>query len=148
MDPNHSPESLQNKVQWDLRLFFARRANENIDKFTKSTFKLNVHANTGLKYITKAYDKQTKNHQIQHEDISTACMPEIPGNPLCPVKNFMTYLNHLSPLMEDLWQYPKEKNEIDDTNIWYKNKKIGENPLIIDLVFYQNFAIFVMCLKL
>ena len=102
MDPDHSPESLQNKVQWDLRFYFTRRANENIDKFQKSTFQLKTHADTGLKCIVKAYDGQTKNHQIQHEDISTACMPEIPSNRLCPVKNFMTYLTNLSPLMEDL----------------------------------------------
>ena len=124
MDPDHSPESLQNKVQWDLRFYFARRANENIDKFQKSTFQLKTHADTGLKYIVKAYDEQTKNHWIQHEDISTVCMPEIPGNRLCPVKNFMAYLTHLNPLMEDLWQYPKSKKDTVDADVWYKNKKL------------------------
>ena len=36
-----------------------------------------------------------------------------------------------------------------DINISYylKISKIGENPLIIDLAFYQNFAIFAMCSK-
>ena len=37
----------------------------------------------------------------------------------------------------------------NDINISYFEKipKIGENPLIIDLVFHQNFAIFAMCSK-
>ena len=37
----------------------------------------------------------------------------------------------------------------NDINISYYEEipKIGENPLIIDLVFHQNFAIFAMCSK-
>ena len=37
----------------------------------------------------------------------------------------------------------------NNINISYYEKihKIGENPLIIDLVFHQNFAIFAMCSK-
>ena len=37
----------------------------------------------------------------------------------------------------------------NDINISYYEKisKLGENPLIIDLAFYQNFAIFTMCSK-
>ena len=37
----------------------------------------------------------------------------------------------------------------NDINISYyeKKPKIGEKPLIIDLAFGQNFAIFAMCLK-
>ena len=36
----------------------------------------------------------------------------------------------------------------DITILYYeKISKIGENPFIIDLAFYQNFAIFAMCSK-
>ena len=35
MDPDRSPQRPQNKVQWDLRFYFTRQANENIDKFWK-----------------------------------------------------------------------------------------------------------------
>ena len=129
MDPYNSPETLQNKVQWDIRFYFARCANENIDKFTKFTFELKTHANTGNKYIAKVYDEQTKNHQIEQENITTACMPQIPGNKLCPVETFLKYLSHLSPMCEDLWQQPKTLEESKKSNIWYKNRKIGPNPL-------------------
>ena len=59
MDPDMNPTTLQNKVQWDLRFYFARRANENIDKFTKATFKFMQHEESGLKYVVKSYDEQT-----------------------------------------------------------------------------------------
>ena len=129
LDPDYSPESLQNKVQWDLRFYFARRANENIDQFTKGTFKLNRHAATNLKYITKCYDEQTKNHQSDETDVISACMMEIPGSKYCPVSSFQKYLSHLSPFIQDLWQYPKDRDVMAQSEVWYYNKKIGSNPL-------------------
>ena len=128
MDPNTNPETLQNKVQWDLRFYFARRANENIDKFTKGTFQLKKHEESGLRYIEKCYDEQTKNHQMDQGDIQTACMVEVPESKFCPVKSFLKYLSHLSPLITDFWQYQKTKNW-QDSDVWYTNKKIGFNPL-------------------
>ena len=129
MNPTKSPQSLQNKVQYDLRFYFARHANENIDKFTNDTFKLNVHPATGLKYITKTRDEKTKNHVIDQSNIITACMPEIRDSIYCPVKNYEEYRSHLSPLINDLWQYPKES--FDKTDVWYRPKKIGPNPLAL-----------------
>ena len=61
--------------------------------------------------------------------VTTACMPEIPGSKYCPVNSYMKYIIHLSPLMDSLWQYPKTKEECTDADIWYRNKKIGPNPL-------------------
>ena len=45
--------------------------------------------------------------------------------------------------------HPESTVHSNDINISYYEKipKIGENPLIIDLAFGQNFAIFAMCLK-
>ena len=128
LDPDGTPETLQNKVQWDLRFYFARRANENFEKFTKGTFQLKRHADSGLRYIEKCYDEQTKNHQMDYSDIQTACMVEVPDSKYCPVTSFLKYLSHLSPLITDFWQYPKSKNW-KDSDVWYTNKKIGSNPL-------------------
>ena len=64
MDPDGDPQTLQNKVQWDLCFYFARRANENFDKFTKGTFKVKKHEESGLHYIVKRFDEQTKNYQM------------------------------------------------------------------------------------
>ena len=45
--------------------------------------------------------------------------------------------------------HPQSTTQSNDINISYYEKipKIGENPLIIDLAFHQNFAIFTMCSK-
>ena len=128
MDPDGTPETLQNKVQWDIRFYFARRAYENIDKFNKGTFQLKRHADSGLQYIIKTYDEQNKNHQMDQSDIQTACMVEVPDSKYCPVKSFLKYKSHLSPLITDLWPYPKEKNW-QMSEVWYANKKTGANPL-------------------
>ena len=129
LDPDHSPASLQNKVQWDLRFYFARCANENIDQFTKGTFQINTHQGTGLKFITKVMDEQTKNHQVDQSDLITACMIETPGSKMCPIKSFMKYVDHLSQLIPDLWQYAKDGIDVMELKVWYTNKKIGTNPL-------------------
>ena len=45
--------------------------------------------------------------------------------------------------------YSESTTHSNDINISYEEKipEIGENPLIIDLAFCQNFAIFAMCSK-
>ena len=60
LDPTGTPETLQNKVQMDIRFFFCRRANENIDAFTKDTFQIETDPDTGLKYVVKVIDETTK----------------------------------------------------------------------------------------
>ncbi len=35
MDPDNHPQSLQNKVQFDIRFFMCRRRNENLYTMTK-----------------------------------------------------------------------------------------------------------------
>ena len=128
MSPSASPQSLQDKVQFDIRFYFVRRANENIDKFTKKTFILELDANTGIRYIKKNIDEQTKNHQLDTEMIN-ASMPELPNSDRCPVNNFLTYLSKLHPRCEYLWQQPKKIEDALHSEIWYKPAKIGPNPL-------------------
>ena len=125
LDPT-KPQTLQNKVQMDIRFFFCRRANENIDVFTKETFAIEQDSDTGLRYVVKIVDEVTKNHQIDSEMV-TACMPEMQGSPNCPVMCFEKYLSKLDPTSKWLWQYTKEK--YTESGTWYNGKKIGSNPL-------------------
>ena len=127
LDPSVSPQTLQDKVQFDIRFYFIRRANENIDKFTKDTFTLCVDANTGRKYIKKQIDEQTKNHQDDTTFVS-GIMPEADSE-LCPVKSFMKYLTKLHPRCDYLWQQVKDLDDFTDVDVWFKPLKIGENPL-------------------
>ena len=109
-------------------MYFIRQANENIDGFTKETFVMEIDPNTGLKYIRKEQDEQTKNHQ-DDTTFTSGIMPEIPDSPLCPVKSYMFYLSKLHPRCGYLWQHCKDKEDITDSDIWFKPLKIGQNPL-------------------
>ena len=126
LNPNGSPQNLQDKVQFDIRFYFIRRANENIDAFTKDTFVMEINHNNGLKYVKKVIDEQTKNHQDDTSMI-TGIMPEMPNSPLCPISSFMKYVSKLNPRCEYLWQ--QAKDTVQDCDIWYKPLKIGKNPL-------------------
>jgi hypothetical protein len=47
----------------NVRLYFCRRANENMDSMTKDTFVVKQYADTGRKYVVKNVDEVTKNHR-------------------------------------------------------------------------------------
>lgn len=130
MNPNdHDPQYLQNKVQFDLHFYFCHRGNENIYKFKKSTFAVKEDLDTGLKYMIKQEDELTKNHNETSKDLVTAMMPEMPENPLCPVRSFQMYLSKLHPKCDSLWQRPCKKEHCSDADIWYYNKTIGQNTI-------------------
>ena len=118
-------------MQFDICFYFVRHANENIDKFTKDTLKLETDQNTRLKYIRKVIDERTKNHQNDTE-MTTAFMPEMPKSDHCPVQSFMFYMTKVHPRCDDLWQQvknPEHLKNLNDTDTWYKPQKIGTNPL-------------------
>ena len=56
-------KSLQRKVQFDIRFYFAHRGSENMEKMTKSTLKFGFNAKNEMWYVYKHQDKLTKNHQ-------------------------------------------------------------------------------------
>ena len=58
---NDTPVGLQNKVQFDIRLYFYRRGNENMRKMTKV---LKTDEKSGLKYVVQAKGELTKNHWL------------------------------------------------------------------------------------
>ena len=140
-----------NKLQWDLCFYFARRSNENINKFTNGTCKLMQHPTSSLRYVIKCYNKQIKNYQLGLIDVQTACIVEVRDSRYCPVKSFLMYKDHLSTLMDDLWQFLKTKNW-QQTNVWYHNKKIDKNYLSafmsLSLPFYLCLMTKVECLIL
>ena len=73
-----TPQGLLNKVQFDVRMFFCRRGNENMHKMTKDTFQVFDDQATGKKFIKKVVDEQTKNHKFDKE-ASSGIMPEQEG---------------------------------------------------------------------
>ncbi|CAB4026991.1 threonine dehydratase biosynthetic, chloroplastic [Paramuricea clavata] len=89
LDPDAGPRALQNKVQWDIRFYFARRGSENMYNMTKTTFTIKMDEKTGMQYVVKVEDEATKNHKQNEHDIVTGYMPAINDDKYCPVKSFI-----------------------------------------------------------
>ena len=110
MDPDTTPEALQRKVQFDIRLYFFRRGSENMESMQKSDFKLEFNTTTESWMVIKTNDELTKNHQEIGNKIA-GVMPEN-KNYLkhCPVRSYVMYNEHLNPENTFLWQTPLKKS--------------------------------------
>ena len=129
LDPNKDVRSLQRKVQSDIRYYFARRGAENMHEMLKRTFKLEVDPNTGLRYIARAVDEETKNHKETDQDIISGFMTEQKDSKYCPVDSYLCYFETLLPRSENLWQTPKfDKFPTDGTKTFYYGK-MGHNKI-------------------
>lgn len=110
LDPDLSPQSLQNKVQFDIRYYFCRRGGENIHDMTQDTFEVQYDVDSSMAFVKKVRDEETKNHKETNEVIVTGFMPQIidpeTGRPhrLCPVRSFENYIGHLNSKTNHLWQ--------------------------------------------
>ena len=125
----HGPIGLANKVQFDIRLYFCRRGTENIHSMTKETFKILHEPVSGYRYVCLAADEMTKNHGPSDKGYGDgAMMPEMPGNPLCPVASFEKYIMKLNPLCDRLWQRAKD-SFTDEEVTWYSNSPVGAKKL-------------------
>ncbi|CAG2226383.1 KCTD1_15 [Mytilus edulis] len=127
LSPN-TPFGLQNKVQFDIRLYFCRRGMENMPQMTKSTFSVKKDPKTGLKYVVKTLDELTKNHRSSDKEKTSGIMPENSGSEYCPVSSFEKYVNKLNPECDKLWQRPKDQFWEEDPS-WYYNIPVGEKTL-------------------
>ena len=128
MNPDASPGALQRKVQFDLRLYFARRGLENMESMKKDHFKLDFDEKTELWRVVKAKDELTKNHK-EIGSIISGIMPQNKDDRLCPVSSYVKYTSHLNPENEFLWQTELKKVDMEKDAIWYGKNKIGKNPL-------------------
>ena len=75
-------------------------------------------------------DEGTKNHKSYNGDITTAFMPEMKDNRMCPVQSYLMYLYSLTRDVDALWQTPKFTNFPEDPKIrtWYGPIPVGHNP--------------------
>jgi hypothetical protein len=76
--PN-TPSGLYTKVQFDIRLYFFRRGQENMHLMTKTTFGVETDSSTGLKVVRKLEDDMAKNHRETDKEESSGIMPEVKG---------------------------------------------------------------------
>ena len=135
MDPDNTPRSLQNKVQFDIRYYFCRRGGENIHSMTKETFELSFDVDTKIAFLKKKKDEMTKNHKECNSEVITGFMPQIldplTGLPhkMCPIRSYELYISKSNPDLNSLWQQPLKKFPLDITAPWYSPKPVGHNPI-------------------
>ena len=113
----------------NARLYFCRRANENMESMTKDTFVIRIYSVTGRRYVMKKVDELTKNRREMDRENISGHMPEDREMPeYCPVRNFETYLQKLHPQCNRLWQFPKDSFDISD-EYWFQKRPIGKDTL-------------------
>ena len=123
-----TPERLQNKVQFDVRFYFARRGAENMHAMSKKTFTVQKDPKTNKEFVVKVEDELVKNHRAGDKESYSGIMPENPSSPLCPVKSFKLYFSKLHPDCDRLWQRPKN-SFLEEDRSWYYNVPVGQKTL-------------------
>ena len=97
---------------------------------TKDTFDFGFNKKNKTWFVFKAKDELTENHK-DIEQKEAGLMPENRDDPLCSVKSFRKYLEHLNPQNDFLWQTPLDKVNLETTTIWYGRQHIGKNILVL-----------------
>ena len=90
---SNSPDTLQNKVFFEVMLYFCRRGRQNLRNLKKSDFSIETHPST-RKYVCKVKDELTKNRHETDEAKETQVMFAT-GGPLCPTLSFEQYVSDL-----------------------------------------------------
>ena len=121
-----TPQGLYNKVQYDVRYYFARRGSENMNTLTKDSFMLKRDPDTGKRFVVSK-DELTKNHGLDDTDADGGLMVETHTDD-CPVNSFLKYLSKLDPEQDRLWCYPKDSFRHEE-ELWYTKKPVGVNTL-------------------
>jgi len=120
------PETLQNKVFFEIMLFFCRRGRQNLRELKKEDFSTYTDS-SGVRYVCKVKDELTKNRRENDEAQESQTMFET-GGPFCPVLSFEKYVTRLNPKNEFLFQRPKKGVDESD-EVWYDNMVVGQRTL-------------------
>ena len=88
-----SPETLQNKVFFEVMLYFCRRSRQNL-RVKKQIFQSEIDPSC-TKYVSKVNDELTKNRRETDEAQETQ-VTFATASPFCPVLSFEKYISHLN----------------------------------------------------
>ncbi|KAK6170472.1 hypothetical protein SNE40_018858 [Patella caerulea] len=130
------PESLQNKVYFDVNLYIINRGKDCLRTMVKSDFDIGTDE-TGRRYVWLKYSDKFSIREVGNVpgDDRTVNgnqlgdrMYERPGDPRCPLASFLRYVTHLHPMTDAFWQRPKRQvNESD--YVWFDNTALGNSSL-------------------
>lgn len=98
----NQPDTLQNKVFFEIMLFFCRRGRQNLRELKTEDFSIKTDP-YGVRYVDKINDELTKNHRENDEAQEKQAMFET-VEPMCPVMSFEKYVFHLNPKNPYLFQ--------------------------------------------
>ena len=121
----NTPVGLQNKVWFEVTLFFCRRRQENLRDLKRDSFAFSTDA-LGRRYVYQQKDELTKNHREDSEAQEGGLMYEIPGSATCPVLSMEKYIAKLNPNNPAFFQHPRELANPEDPT-WYCNQVVGIN---------------------
>ena len=125
-----TPCGLQTKVWFDLMFYLCRRGQKNLRSMSKSTFGIKADS-SGREFVYQKEDEFDKNHRDSPTPGDTVGEGRIyarPGDPLCPVLSYKSYLERLHPQLDELWQRPRDSYE-ENEQIWYCRSALGKNML-------------------
>ena len=122
---SNSPDTLQNRVFFEVMLYFCRRGRQNLRNL-KSDFSIKTDPSK-RKYVCKVKDELTKNRRETDEAQETQDMFAT-GGLLCPVLSFEQYVSHLNPKNEFFFQRLKRLKDVSD-DVWYDNMVVGQGTL-------------------
>ena len=123
----NTPTGLANVVQFRIRWYFLKRANENIEGMKKDTFRVEFGPD-GKKRVVKNKGELTKNHRKPNDRKKQQAVMPATGKVDCPVAAFELYISKLHPEMDRLWVRPLSAFRPDDA-VWYTKQPIGKNTL-------------------
>ena len=119
------PQTLQNKVIFDIISQFGKQCQNSLHKLRKDSFEIK-HDNNGRKYITMVSNEATGNKNVIDNEITTETRLYENTGSRCPMKSYLKYISKLNPHCEYLFQRPIEVYSADT---WYSNKCLGVNTL-------------------
>ena len=137
----NSPKTLQNKVFFEIMLYFCRRGRQNLRKLKKTDFSFCTDGK-GARYVYKTTDELTKIEEKTIKGLKEEQCSRKPGYTVpCPVALFEKYLQHLNPKF--LFQRPT-RNISPSDQLWYDNMVIGERSLGNKMKKYISWALKVL----
>ncbi|XP_053398076.1 uncharacterized protein LOC123551310 [Mercenaria mercenaria] len=129
------PESLQNKVFFDVCMYICNRGKDFLRLMTKNDFEVSTDQN-GRRYVWLKFNSKfsfsevaggTTTESVKGSQIGER-MYERPGDPKCPVLSYTQYVIHLHPMSDAFWQRPK-RSVLPTDFVWYDNQSIGNSTL-------------------
>ena len=122
---NSPPQTLQNKVFFEMMLHFGRCGREGLRSLTKDNIMFRLDDNS-CEYATIRHNELDKTRQVVQpkEMEKKQVMYAQTDDPECPVQSLKLYLSKLHPQCPFLFQKPKS-GRVNELDVWYQNRVLG-----------------------